>query len=186
MRGTTGRKLRALRGSEVASQAVGISPGRNLLLAFAVSGFVAGLGGAMMAIHQENVNYGTNFSPFVALFWLVLVVTFAAREPVGAIAAAVVFALFTKTILEGELFTGSLRGEDGLPSFFPLAADWRFILFGLGAIQYARNPEGLLVMGRAGILRLLGGGRDRPEPHEPAPDDDGARPRPSEVEVVAS
>lgn len=185
MRGTTGRKLRALRGSEVASQAVGISPGRNLLLAFAVSGFVAGLGGAMMAIHQENVNYGSNFSPFVALFWLVLVVTFAAREPAGAIAAAVVFALFTKTFLEGDLFTWILRGEANLPSFFPLAADWRFILFGLGAVQYARNPEGLLVMGRAALLRLLGGGRDRPEPQERAPDD-GARERPSEVEVVAS
>ena len=156
-RGTTGRKLRALRGSEVASQSIGISPGRNLLVAFAVSGFVAGLGGALLSIHQENVNYGSNFSPLPALFWLVLVVTFSAREPGGAITAAAMFALFDAVVLKGAFLGWILRDEEAIPDVFPLAADWRFILFGLGTIQYARHPEGLLVQGRAWFLGLFGG-----------------------------
>ena len=73
--GTVGQTLQALRGSELAAQSIGISVGRARLIAFAVSGFIAGLGGAMLSIHQENVNYTSNFAPFAALFWLVLVVT---------------------------------------------------------------------------------------------------------------
>jgi branched-subunit amino acid ABC-type transport system permease component len=158
-RGTTGRKLRALRGSEVASQAIGISPVRNLLVAFAVSGFIAGLGGALLAIHQENVNYTNNFSPFAALFWLVLVVTFSVREPGGAVTAAVVFALFDAVVLKGAFMGWILRGEDNIPGLFPIAPEWRFILFGLGTIQYARHPEGIVATNRAKLLRRFGGGR---------------------------
>ena len=44
-RGTTGRELRALGGSEVAARSVGISPMRARVTAFAVSGFLGGLGG---------------------------------------------------------------------------------------------------------------------------------------------
>ena len=29
----------------------------------------------MLSMHQENVNYTSNFAPFAALFWLVLVVS---------------------------------------------------------------------------------------------------------------
>ena len=39
----------------------------------------------MVAIHQEAVDYDMNFAPFGALFWLLLVVTFGARTPAGAL-----------------------------------------------------------------------------------------------------
>ncbi|HLM29804.1 MAG TPA: ABC transporter permease [Acidimicrobiales bacterium] len=142
--GTVGRTLRALRGSEVAAQAIGISPARARMLAFAISAFIAALGGALLAMHQENVNYGNNFAPFASLFWLVLVVTFGARRVDGAIAAAGSFALFDALVLRGTVFGWMFRSPDRIPGLFPLSGKWRFILFGLGAIQFARNPDGLI------------------------------------------
>ncbi len=148
-RSTTGLQLQALRGSEVAAQSIGISPSRNRVVALAVSGFIAGLGGALVAIHQENVNYSNNFSPFAALFWLVLVVTFGARSPTGAIGGAAAFSLFDKLILQGTVLGWILRSPERIPGIFPVSAKWRFILFGLGTIQYAKHPEGVLEMSRA-------------------------------------
>ncbi len=60
---TTGRTLRAVRGSEVAAQSIGISPARARIIAFAVSAFIAALGGAMVAIHKEAVDYDTQLRP---------------------------------------------------------------------------------------------------------------------------
>ncbi|NLD77513.1 MAG: ABC transporter permease [Acidimicrobiales bacterium] len=148
-RGTTGRKLRALGGSEIAARSVGISPSRARVAAFALSGFLAAVGGGMLVIGQGSVNYGTSFVPFLALFWLIVVVTFGVRQPSGAIVAAAFFILFESVFLKGEIFGWILRGEDNIPSFFPLAPDWRYILFGLGTIQYARHPEGVLAMSAA-------------------------------------
>lgn len=142
--GTVGRVLRALRGSEVAAQSIGISPGRARMVAFAVSAFIAGLGGAMLAMQQENVNYSNNFSPFAALFWLVLVVTLGARSVEGAVNAGAVFSLFDPVILKGTVFGWILRSPERIPSIFPISPKWRFILFGLGTIQFARHPEGLI------------------------------------------
>jgi len=140
--GTTGQKLRALHGSEVAAQSIGISPARMRMAAFAMSAFVAGLGGALLAIHQENVNYANNFSPFGALFWLVLVMAIGARSVRGAATAGVAFALFDTLILRGTIFGWILRSPDRIPGFFPVSPKWRFVLFGLGTIQFARHPEG--------------------------------------------
>ena len=142
--GTIGRTFRALRGSEVAAQAIGISPARARLTAFAISAFIAGLGGALLAIQQENVNYGANFAPFAALFWLVLVVTLGARTVEGAVTAASVFSLFEPVILRGTFLGWILRSPDRIPGIFPISPKWRFVLFGLGTIQFARHPEGVI------------------------------------------
>ena len=143
-RSTTGRTLRALRGSEVAAQSIGISPVRSRVVVFATAAFVAGFGGALVAIHQENVNYANNFTPFGSMFWLVLVVTFGVRSPGGALAAAAAFSLFDRLVLQGTVLEWILRSPDRVPDLFPLAPSWLYILFGLGAIQYARHPEGVI------------------------------------------
>jgi branched-subunit amino acid ABC-type transport system permease component len=142
--GTFGRTLVALRGSEVGAQSVGISPAGVRLIAFALSGFIAAIGGALLAMQQENVNYGNNFSPFAALFWVVLVATLGSRTIAGAIQAAASFALFEPLILKGAVFGWLLRSPDRIPGIFPISGKWVFVLFGLGAIQYARHPEGIL------------------------------------------
>lgn len=173
--GTTGQALRALRGSQVAAQSIGISPSRSLLIAFALSGFIAGLGGALLAVHQENVNYGTNFAPFAALFWLVLVVTLGSRTFEGAAAAAFAFAVFDTLVLKGTVFEWILRSPDRVPGVFPLDPTWRFVLFGLATIQFARHPEGVIESGRrrkaekAARKAAAEAGAVGAAPHRPAP-----------------
>ena len=157
--GTTGRTLAALRGSPLAAEAIGISPARARFVAFALSGFIAGLGGALLAIHEENVNYPKNFTPFATLFWLVLVVSLGSRTIEGAGNAGAAFALFDAIILKGALIGWILRSEDRIPEFFPISPDWRFVLFGLTAVQFARHPEGMVEAGK----RRFGGGRTKAE-----------------------
>lgn len=146
--GTVGQTLRALRGSPLGAQSIGISPARARITAFAVSAFIAGIGGALLSVQQQNVNYSTNFAPFVGLFWLVLVVSLGARTIEGSTQAGFAFGLFNAVLLSGALFGWILRSTDRIPSFFPLSGAWTFVLFGLGALQFARHPEGLVENGK--------------------------------------
>ena len=139
----------ALRGSEVGAESIGISPGRARLLAFAISAFIAALGGALLAMQQENVNYGSEL--------------LAVRRPVlgrhrrdhrrrgpspGAIQAAAAFVLFERRRpARARSSGGSCASPDRIPGLFPISAKWVFVLFGLGTIQYARHPEGLVEYG---------------------------------------
>lgn len=154
--GTIGRTLRALRGSEVAAQSIGISPARARAMAFAISAFIAGLGGAMLSMQQKNVNYGSNFSPVAALFWLVLVVSFGQRTVEGAAYAGANFSLFDALVLRGTFAGWILRSPERIPGIFPISPKWRLILFGLGTIQVARHPEGMVEYTKGRIVRLLG------------------------------
>ena len=176
--GTVGQTLQAVRGSELAAQSIGVSLGRARLVAFAISGFIAGLGGAMLSIHQENVNYTNNFFPQNAMFWLVVVVTLGSRTVEGAIQAAAAFGLFERVILDGALAEWVLRGESDLTESLTVSPQWRFILFGLATIQYARHPEGLVENGKRQAARRTeklfarrnrGGDGDAGERPEPQP-----------------
>jgi branched-chain amino acid transport system permease protein len=131
--GTVGRTLRALRGSELAAASIGISAGRARITAFALSAGIAGLGGALLSIQQKNVGYGINFSPSAGLFWLVVVVTLSARTVEGAVFAGATMGLFERVILR---------------NIFHLSGKWRFVLFGLTAVQFARHPDGILEHGK--------------------------------------
>jgi ABC-type branched-subunit amino acid transport system permease subunit len=153
--GTVGRTLRALGASEVAAQSIGISPTKARIIAFATSGFLAGLGGAMLSMQQENVNYTVNFAPFAALFWLSIVVSLGARTVEGAAHGGAGFSLFDPVILQGAFLGWILRSEERIPDIFPISGKWRFILFGLATIQFARHPEGLVENGkRKAMLRM--------------------------------
>ncbi|WP_307874991.1 ABC transporter permease [Frankia nepalensis] len=148
-RGTFGRTLVALRGSELASGSIGISAARARLVAFAVSAFIAGLGGSVLAMLNEGVDYDNNFKPFAAMFWVVLVVVLGARSIKGALTAAAAFSLFAELVFVGSLFGWFIGGTDNLPdhlgpiSLWPFPSKWMYVLFGLAAIQFARHPEGL-------------------------------------------
>jgi branched-subunit amino acid ABC-type transport system permease component len=174
--GTLGRVLVALRGSEVGAASIGISSARARLMAFAISAFVAGLGGALLAMLQGDVNYGASFSPFAALFWIVIVVTIGSRSVQGAIVAGAAFTLFDAVILKGAFLEWILRDKDLVPGFFPISPKWLLILFGLGTIQYARHPEGALENRRRRIAARrakreseAGPVVEAPEALEPAP-----------------
>ncbi|MGZ8762865.1 MAG: ABC transporter permease [Acidimicrobiia bacterium] len=124
--GATGRFLDALRGSEVAAQSIGINPSRARIVAFALSAGIAGLGGGLFAT-QTGFAQPSDFAYFYSLFFVVLVVTLGSRTVEGAINAAVGFILVQEILKR-----------------IGLSAGWEPILFGLGAITYARNPEGVL------------------------------------------
>jgi branched-subunit amino acid ABC-type transport system permease component len=172
--GTVGRTLRALRGSEVAAESIGISPARARVTAFAVSAFIAGLGGGLLSIHQQNVNYGSNFAPFAALFWLVLVVSLGSRTVEGAAQAGAAYALFGAILLRGAVFGWIARSADRIPGIFPISPKWRFILFGLGTIQFARHPEGLVEHSKRQASRRIDALAARRAQKRPIPVDEPA------------
>lgn len=146
--GTVGQTLRALRGSKLGAQSIGISPARARITAFMISAFLAGLGGGLLAIQQQDVNYESNFSPFASLFWLVLVVSLGARTVEGAMQAGAAYGLFDAVLLSGTFIGWIARSADRVPSFFPLSNAWVLVIFGLGALQFARHPEGLVENGK--------------------------------------
>jgi len=137
-RGTTGKFLDALRGSETAATALGISAARARVTAFALSAAIAGLGGGLLTLREEQANYTANFVPFFGLFWLVLVVTLGARTVEGAIQAGLAFALFPE-LLQALGVPGELQ----------------FVLFGLSAVAYAKHPEGLVEFGKRKQLESI-------------------------------
>ena len=77
-----------------------------------------------------------------------LVVSLGSRTVEGAAQAGAAFALFDAVLLKGAIFGWVLRSPERIPDFLPLSPKWRFILFGLATIQFARHPEGLVEHGK--------------------------------------
>lgn len=140
--GTTGRFLSAVRGSEVAAASVGISPIRARIVAFALSAGIAGVGGALLASYEGHANK-IDYNATLGLFWVVIVVTLGPRTVEGAIQAAIGFVLFPARVLTDWLpwlinHVQPFLHVNSLPNAV------QFIFFGLGAVTYARHPEGVL------------------------------------------
>ncbi|HZP28831.1 MAG TPA: ABC transporter permease [Acidimicrobiia bacterium] len=140
-KGTTGRFFAALRGSETAAASIGINATRQRIVLFALSSGIAGLGGGLLAMHDGTI-YPSTYPVLLGAAWVVLVVTLGTRTVDGAVNAAIGFVVFQ------WLLTDALQ----LPGSFPL------ILFGLGAITYARHPEGIVeLQTRKAILAQVRG-----------------------------
>lgn len=150
--GTTGRYLDALRGSEVAATSIGINPARARVTAFALSAGIAGLGGGLLAMQQGFANYQANFSVFFGLFWVVLVVTLGARTVEGAIQAGIGLKLFPELL-----------------KALGLSLSWHTVFFGLGAITFARHPEGILEHNKRASLNFVQRRLDRRAQRPAAP-----------------
>ena len=131
-RGTTGHYLDALRGSETAAQSIGINPAKAKIVAFALSAGIAGLGGGLLSIKTGIANPKVDFAYVFGLVFVVIVVSTAARTVEGAINAGIAFVLLPYILVE----------------WLGLSQSWAFILFGFGAVQYARHPEGTLENGK--------------------------------------
>jgi branched-subunit amino acid ABC-type transport system permease component len=146
---TTGRFLRAIQGSEVAASSIGINRNRARITAFAISAAIAGVGGGMMAMFEGRAYVNPNFVPFQSLVWVVLVVTLGSRTVEGAVQAGVGFFVFREVFLEQVLPWTVNNVVDPLVPFWHIhmgepSATIAFIFFGLGAITYAKHPEGVL------------------------------------------
>jgi branched-subunit amino acid ABC-type transport system permease component len=143
-RGTTGKFLDALRGSETGAAAIGINGSYQRVLAFALSAGLAGLGGGLLVMLDQQANYAANFAPFYGLVWLVLVVTVSARTVEGAIVAGLAFTLLPELLKE-----------------LGISLEWQYVLFGLGALTYARHPEGILEAQKRRLIAAIQRRTDR-------------------------
>ncbi|HKY16953.1 MAG TPA: branched-chain amino acid ABC transporter permease, partial [Microthrixaceae bacterium] len=177
-RGTTGRFLDAVRGSEVAAASIGITPSRQRLVAFVLSAGIAGFGGGLMASFVGEANYEANFVFLFGLVWLTLVVTAGARSVQAAIVSGITFFLVPKLLERLFAWPGNVLDShpdvDGIARTlleFPNPT-WSqgvaFILFGFGALTYAKHPEGIIeYQTTASVNRIVARVERRKRPPDP-------------------
>lgn len=103
----TGRAFFAVRGSEVAAAALGIDVTQVKLLAFGLSGALAGLAGSVV-MGNGRVLSPDQFTFNVSLFFLAVAVVGGIRSLPGAIASALLFASLTELFFQVEALGGYL------------------------------------------------------------------------------
>jgi branched-chain amino acid transport system permease protein len=146
-RSTTGLALTAVRWTEPGAKTIGISVLQMKVIIAGLASFVAGVGGGLLAVEQ-GVALPSNYATLVGVVWLAVLVTQGIRSNVAALIAG----LFS-TILPGIALAY-------LPTSF---GQFPPILFGLGAIALAQNPDGVLAM-QARQIRSLALKFRRPTP----------------------
>jgi branched-chain amino acid transport system permease protein len=152
-RSTTGLALNAVRWSENASRTMGLSVITMKMLVSGLAAFVAGVGGGLYALSFKQA-IPLDYATILGLVWLAVLVTFGVRSNIAA-------------LLAGLLFTFS---PAFIQTVIKLDAPWSdvpVLLFGLGAIALAQNPEGTVHQWAMGLQRMLhkaSGGGARPVP----------------------
>lgn len=140
-RSPSGRAMFAVRSSSVAAQTSGIAPARAQVALFALSAGIAGFGGAMYGLTSFSITRDS-VPPITGLIWITVVVTFGVRRPGGALLAGLAYTA-------APVIWKELAGFSWMPDFLSqLITSTYFtpMLFGLGAINLAKNPDGLLAM----------------------------------------
>jgi branched-subunit amino acid ABC-type transport system permease component/ABC-type branched-subunit amino acid transport system ATPase component len=140
-RSPSGRAMYAVRSSEVAARTSGISPAKSQITLFALSAGIAGFGGAMYGLTNLSITYNSA-PPLIGLIWIAVAVTFGVRRPGGALLAGLAFT-------SSPVIFQELAGFSWMPGFLSdliTASYFTPMLFGLGAINLAKNPDGLLAM----------------------------------------
>jgi branched-subunit amino acid ABC-type transport system permease component/ABC-type branched-subunit amino acid transport system ATPase component len=143
-RSATGRAVLALRSSPAAAATAGIDPVRTKLTLFAVSAALAGFAGAMFALVNSPMT-NTSAPPFLGIVWLAVAVTFGIRRPGGAVVAGLVYAVMPPVL--GGIGNSWGAPWDRLPDTardLIASPEFAAMLFGLGAVGLARQPDGVL------------------------------------------
>ena len=159
MRGSaTGRMLIAVRSNERAAAAAGIRVAPAKLFAFALSAFIAGLGGGLLGYLQ-----GTVSAPTFATFTSLTLLAIAYVAGIGRVAGAVIAGLLMSA---NGLFVNFLNEHLSIGQYQTIVAG---IALALTAIK---NPDGVaseLASATRGPGRWLGAVRDRVVPVRWAP-----------------
>jgi ABC-type branched-subunit amino acid transport system ATPase component/branched-subunit amino acid ABC-type transport system permease component len=148
-RSQSGRAIAAVRSAEAAAATSGVSPTSVKLMLFMLSASVAALGGAMVATFDQRAT-DSAFPAVIGLVWLATVVLWGVRRPAAAVIAGLSVTLFPALLTNGftlPSFLGSASWSGTTSAFIP------DILFGLGAIQMAKDPDGILSLMFAGRAR---------------------------------
>jgi branched-chain amino acid transport system permease protein len=143
-RSATGRRFLAVRSNERAAAAAGVSVSATKLTAFALSSFIAGIGGALLGYNLRSVSPG-NFGVLPSLTLL----AFAYLGGISSVSGAVASGFITGgglVIILAEKYTG-------------IDDEFRVLVAGVGLILNAiLNPEGISGAVRAGLR----GGHKKP------------------------
>ena len=153
-RSTTGMAMTGVRTSEVASRTVGVSIFQMKVIIAALGALVAGIGGSLLAMEQQATALPANFATLLGVVWLAVLVTQGIRSNMAALVAGLAFTIFP------ALVQAHLSPQWGnVPP----------ILFGLGAVALAKNPDGVLVMQARQVRGLISRiGKPRPGTDRPA------------------
>lgn len=149
-----GRALGAVRENERVAAAFGVNVTAFKLLAFVLSGAIAGLAGALFAYRFENVT-GEDFDFFLALTFVLMTVVGGLRSRVGVVIGSAFFALLEyllETIGPVHSLLEALFGEQKI-QFAP-----RLIGALLLLLTLIFNPGGIAQQLKP-ITRWLAGGR---------------------------
>jgi branched-chain amino acid transport system permease protein len=156
-RSTTGLAISAIRYSERAAKILGLSVVGPKILLSAFATFCAGFGGALIAMYNFTTDLST-YSTEQGLVWLAVVVTVGARSITAALVGGAAL-----TIIPGIFGTYLPTQWAPLPS----------VLFGLGALGVALDPDGVLSTYAKQLRNLLVRfSRSRPsgsDPNTPSP-----------------
>jgi branched-subunit amino acid ABC-type transport system permease component len=181
--GTTGRYFDALRGSETAAAAIGINPTRWRIVAFALSAGIAGVGGSLLSMRDQSANHMSSFVAQLGLVWIVIVVSLGARTVEGAIQAGAGFIFFQNVVL-ATWIPWIINHVQPWWEVTSVPTGLATVFFGLGAITYARHPEGVLEFNKrkslAHVQRLLDR-RDARRRGDGTPPSGDAEPEPAAV-----
>jgi len=139
--GKTGRVLRAVRDSEVASATLGLNVAGWKLAAFGVSAAMAGLAGALMAVAASSAAGGSQSSySFQYSVALVATITVFGSSSIFAAAVTGFFIVFGTWLLD----------------LTPLSHQWfNLVLGGILIVQLLFSPDGAVVKTERDVVHLL-------------------------------
>lgn len=147
----TGRAFFAIRGSETAAAALGVDVVHYKLLAFALSGVLAGIGGALLMVEQRTVA-PSQFFFTVSLQYLAVAVVGGLGSLGGAVAAGCLFALLNELFFRVPALAGWLEVVSASLLAFVLLVQPG----GLAAVaRSVRDGEGRMALGLLRVGRML-------------------------------
>ncbi|MHB8511404.1 MAG: ABC transporter permease subunit [Actinomycetota bacterium] len=103
-----GRAFFAIRGSELAAASLGIDVVRSKMIAFSLSGLIAGIGGGIIAVQQGTI-LNSQFFFNTSLFYLAVAVVGGLSSLGGAVAAGVLFASLHELFYSVRFLSGWLE-----------------------------------------------------------------------------
>jgi branched-chain amino acid transport system permease protein len=125
-RSTTGLALAAVRYSEPGARTLGLGVLSLKLLVSGIAAFIAAIGGGLLALNLQSA-VPTSYTTFTGLIWMAVLVTVGLRSIAAAVLAGIAF-----TLLPGVFQTYLPAAWGNVPT----------LLFGLGAVLVAMNPDG--------------------------------------------
>ncbi len=121
-----GRSALAVRGSRPGAVTSGVSIARPVLVAFALSALIAGVGGFFYAQTLGQITSTSN-PPLNALLWVTIAISIGIRRPAGAIVAGMSAAIIPQLL-----------------TYVTTSTEWPQLVFGFGAVLLAKYPGGTL------------------------------------------